>query len=273
MRLSSVLVDGREAAARVEADELVLLPFRDVGALLAEEGWRSLAAHDGERVPLAQARLLPVVPRPPKIICMGRNYAAHVAEMGHELPEAPVLFAKHTASLTGPYDDIPMPTVSEQLDWEVELAIVVAAPGRAIPKEKALEHVAGYTVSNDLSVRDWQTRTNQWHAGKAWDGLTPLGPYLVTDDELPAGAVGLAVSCEVDGVVMQEGNTAHFIFDVPSMIADISTFTRLEPGDVILTGTPSGVGNGRDPKVFLAPGQTVVSRVEGVGELRNRIVG
>lgn len=276
MRLASVLVDGVPHAARVEGDAYVLLPYADLGLLLEQDDWRRLAAADGPTVPVdtvGAAGLRPVVPSPPKIICMGRNYAAHVAEMGNELPEHPVLFAKHTASLAAPYDDIPMPAVSSQLDWEVELAFVIGRAGRAIPKETALEHVAGYTVSNDLSVRDWQTRTKQWHAGKAWDGLTPLGPHLVTDDEVAPGGAGLEVSCEVDGVVMQKGNTDQFIFDIPTMIADISTFTRLVPGDVILTGTPSGVGNGRDPKIFLAPGQTVVSRVEGIGELRNTIVG
>lgn len=274
MRLASVaLADGREAAARVEGDELVLLLHRDVGELLTHDDWRTPAAADGERVPASQARLLAVVPRPPKIICMGRNYAAHVAEGGHELPEHPVLFAKHTASLCGPYDDVAMPAVSDQLDWEVELTVVIGKAGRSIPVEQALEHVAGYTVSNDLSVRDWQNRTKQWHAGKAWDALTPLGPHLVTDDELPAGASGLDVSCEVDGVVMQKGNTDQFVFDVATILADISVFTGLEPGDVILTGTPSGVGNARNPKVFLTPGQTVVSRVAGVGELRNVVVG
>jgi acylpyruvate hydrolase len=273
VRLASVaLPDGRETAARVEGDHLVILPHRDVGELLAHDDWRARACADGERVAASDATLLPVVPRPPKIICMGRNYAAHVAEGGHKLPEHPVLFAKHTASLCGPYDDIPMPVVSEQLDWEVELALVIGKAGRAIPRTRALEHVAGYTVSNDFSVRDWQNRTKQWHAGKAWDGLTPLGPHLVTDDELPPGAMGLEVACEVDGVVMQKGNTDQFIFDVAAILADISVFTRLEPGDVVLTGTPSGVGNARSPKVFLAPGQTVVTRVAGVGELRNVIV-
>ena len=274
MRLASVrLSDGREAASRVEGDALVLLPFRDVGELLARDDWREAAAQDGEAVAADGVRLLPVVPRPPKIICLGRNYAAHVAETGHDLPQHPVLFAKHTASLTGPYDDIPMPTVSRELDWEVELAVVIGRTGRAITAEHVLEHVAGYTVSNDLSVRDWQNRTQQWHAGKAWDGLTPIGPHLVTDDELAPGAAGLDVVCEVDGVVRQKGNTDQFIFDVATVLADINTFTRLEPGDVILTGTPSGVGNARSPKVFLEPGQTVVTRVSGVGELRNTIRG
>ena len=274
MRLASVRVLSTQEphAARVEGDELVLLPYADVGELLARADWRERAAADGDRVAADRVELRPVIPNPPKIVCMGRNYAAHVAEGGHDLPEAPVLFAKYSSSLCAPDADIPMPAVSEQLDWEVELAFVIGTAGRAIAREDALEHVAGYTVSNDFSVRDWQNRTKQWHAGKAWDGLTPLGPHLVTDDELPAGATGLDVSCEVDGQVMQKGNTSQFIFDVATILADISTFTRLEPGDVILTGTPSGVGNARNPKVFLKPGQTVVTRVAQIGELRNVIV-
>ena len=274
MRLASVIVlsTGQQHAARLEGDDLVLLPYSDVGELLAYDDWRTRAAVEGDAVGLDRVTLRPVVPSPPKIICMGRNYAAHVAEGGHDLPESPVLFAKHTASLTGPYDPIPMPTVSTMLDWEVELAVVVGRAGRAVTKERALELVAGYTVSNDFSVRDWQNRTKQWHAGKAWDGLTPLGPMLVTDDEVEPGATGLSVTCEVDGEVMQEGNTDQFLFDVATILADISVFTRLEPGDVILTGTPSGVGNARNPKVFLEPGQTVVTRVAGIGELHNVIV-
>ncbi|WP_300679631.1 fumarylacetoacetate hydrolase family protein [Nocardioides sp.] len=272
MRLASVLVDGAPHAARVEGDDYVLLDSCDLGELLAHDDWRRLATGVGRRVGADQVELRPVVPAPPKIICLGRNYAAHVREGGHELPEVPVLFAKHTASLAAPNADIAMPAVSDQLDWEVELAVVIGKAGRAIAVADALDHVAGYTVSNDFSVRDWQNRTKQWHAGKAWDDLTPLGPHLVTDDELPPGASGLEVICEVDGEVMQQGNTAQFIFDVATVIADISTFTRLMPGDVILTGTPSGVGNARDPKVFLRPGQTVVTRVERVGEIRNLIV-
>lgn len=271
MRLASVLVAGVPRAARVEGDAYTLLPYADLGELLTHDDWRTRAAAPGE-TSTGELTLRPVVPAPPKIICMGRNYAAHVAEGGHELPEHPVLFSKFTASLAAPYDEIAMPTVSDRLDWEAELAVVIGRPGRGLTREEALEYVAGYTVSNDFSVRDWQNRTRQWLAGKAWDGLTPLGPWLVTDDELPPGATGLEVSCEVDGVVMQKGNTDQFIFDVATIVADISTFTRLEPGDVILTGTPSGVGNARDPKIFLTPGQTVVTRVARVGELRNVVV-
>ncbi|MFI9628793.1 fumarylacetoacetate hydrolase family protein [Streptomyces sp. NPDC052042] len=272
MRLASVVVGGRESAARVESGCYHLLPYRDVGELLRRPEWRTLAGAEGETARADEVRLLPVVPRPDKIVCLGRNYAEHVAETGNDLPEHPVLFSKFRASLTGPYDDVPMPRASDRLDWEAEVAVVIGVGGRDIPEAEALSHVAGYTVSNDLSVRDWQSRSRQWLAGKAWDGLTPLGPHLVTDDELPPGAAGLEISCEVDGVVMQQAGTDKMIFDVPTVIAEISTFTLLEPGDVILTGTPSGVGNAREPKIFLSPGQVVVTRVEKIGETRNRIV-
>lgn len=272
MKLASVRLGDREAAARVEGDALVLLPFRDVGELLAAPDWREKATGAGETIPAADAVLLTVVPRPDKVVCLGRNYAEHVAETGNQLPTHPVLFSKFRSSLTGPFDDIPMPSASSMLDWEAELVAVIGTGGRDIAVADALDHVAGYSVSNDLSVRDWQNRTKQWLAGKAWDGLTPVGPYLVTADDLPRGATGLEISCEVDGVVMQQASTDQMIFDVATTIADISVFTRLEPGDLILTGTPSGVGNARDPKVFLRPGQLVVTRIERVGETRNRIV-
>lgn len=272
MRLASVSANGRHHAARLEDDHYVLLPHDDVGALVAHDDWRARAAAPGRRQPVESVRLRPVVPAPPKIICMGRNYEAHATETGHRVPDHPVLFAKHTSSLTGPYDTIPMPRASTQLDWEAELCVVIGRKGRDIARSEALDHVAGYTVGNDFSVRDWQNRTGQWHAGKAWDGLTPLGPHLVTDDELPAGAAGLEVVCEVDGETMQEASTDQFIFGVADLIADISVFTCLVPGDVLFTGTPAGVGNAREPKVFLRPGQTVVTRIEAVGTLSNTVV-
>lgn len=273
MKLATIQIDGQTRAARVEGSRYVLLDFADVGEVLSQPDWRDLAQADGETIDADGVRLLPVVLKPSKILCLSRNYAAHAAEGGNAPPPHPDIFVKFAASMIGAYDDIPMPTVSEKLDWEAELAVIVGTGGRDIPREQALDHVAGYSVSNDVTVRDWQHRTQQWTAGKAWDGLTPLGPHLVTADELPPGGAGLGIRCSVDGRVWQDSTTDHMVFDVPTVIADISRFTRLEPGDVILTGTPEGVGAAQRPQVFLAPGQTVTVWIEGVGETKNHIVG
>jgi acylpyruvate hydrolase len=276
MRLSTVrIADDRVAsAARQEGDELVLLPYADVGALLASgDDWHERAASaDGERLPLAGASLAPLVPHPNKIVCLGLNYATHIKEMGRPTPAHPTLFAKYDGSLIGAHDDIHMPPVSDDLDWEAELCVVVGRSGRHVPREKALEHVAGYTVTNDITVRDWQHRTREFLSGKTFEATTPVGPVLVTPDELPPGASGLDISCSVDGHTMQKSNTADLLFDVADTIAYVSTIITLLPGDLILTGTPGGVGAGRDPKVFLRPGQELVTVVEGVGELRNTVV-
>ncbi|MET9914709.1 fumarylacetoacetate hydrolase family protein [Streptomyces sp. NPDC006476] len=275
MKLSTVRVaDDRTAAARQEGDELVLLPFSDVGALLAGgDDWpERAAAADGERLPLAEASLAPLIPHPNKIICLGLNYATHIKEMGRPTPAHPTLFAKYDGSLVGAHDDIHMPPVSDDLDWEAELAVVIGRSGRHVPCETALEHVAGYTVANDVTVRDWQHRTREFLSGKTFEATTPVGPALVTPDELPPGACGLTISCSVDGHTMQKSNTADLLFDVADTIAYISTIITLLPGDLILTGTPGGVGAGRDPKVFLRPGQELVTTVEGIGELRNTVV-
>ncbi|BBC35012.1 2-hydroxyhepta-2,4-diene-1,7-dioate isomerase [Streptomyces graminofaciens] len=276
MRLSTVRVtdDRRTAAARQEGDELVLLPYSDVGALLAAgDDWQvRAAATDGERLPLSEASLAPLVPHPNKIVCLGLNYATHIKEMGRATPAHPTLFAKYDGSLIGAHDDIHMPPVSDDLDWEAELGVVIGRGGRHIPREKALEHVAGYTVANDVTVRDWQHRTREFLSGKTFEATTPVGPTLVTPDELPPGASGLTISCGVDGHTMQQSNTADLLFDVADTIAYVSTIITLLPGDLILTGTPGGVGAGHDPKVFLRPGQELVTTVEGVGELRNTVV-
>ncbi|WP_371572419.1 fumarylacetoacetate hydrolase family protein [Streptomyces sp. NBC_01314] len=276
MKLSTVrLSSDRESttAARQEGDALVLLPYSDVGALLAAgDDWPQLAAGDGERVPLDGASFAPVVPHPNKIVCLGLNYATHIKEMGRPTPAYPTLFAKYDGSLIGPHDDIHMPPVSDDLDWEAELGVVVGRRGRHIPREKALEHVAGYTVVNDVTVRDWQHRTREFLSGKTFEATTPVGPALVTPDELPPGASGLTISCRVDGHTMQKSNTADLLFDAADVIAYVSAIITLLPGDLICTGTPGGVGAGRDPKVFLRPGQELVTTVEGIGELRNTVV-
>jgi acylpyruvate hydrolase len=274
MRLSTIrLPGGRTAAARQDGQDLVLLPYADVGALLAAgDDWPALAAADGERVPTTGTSAAPVVPHPNKIICLGLNYATHIAEMGRPTPAYPTLFAKYDGSLIGAHDDIHMPAVSNDLDWEAELGVVIGRPARHVPREQALDHVGGYTVVNDVTVRDWQHRTREFLSGKTFEATTPVGPALVTPDELPPGASGLAISCSVDGRTMQKSNTADLLFDVADIIAYVSTIITLLPGDLIATGTPGGVGTGRDPQVFLQPGQELVTLIEGVGELRNIVV-
>ncbi|GAA4704964.1 fumarylacetoacetate hydrolase family protein [Phytohabitans rumicis] len=273
MRLSTIRTAGRTAAARQDGDELVLLPYADVGALLASgDDWLARAAAvDGERVPLAAASLAPVIPYPNKIICLGLNYASHIKEMGRPTPRFPTLFAKYDGALIGARDEIRAPAVSDELDWEAELGVVIGRSGRDVPTDRALDHVAGYTVVNDVTARDWQHRTREFLSGKTFEATTPVGPALVTADELPAGGSGLTISCAVDGHTMQKSTTADLLFDVADIIAYVSVIITLRPGDLICTGTPGGVGAGRDPKVFLRPGQELVTVVEGVGELRNLV--
>jgi acylpyruvate hydrolase len=272
VRLATASIDGATRACRVEGGDLVLLAEADVGGLLAHPDWRERAAVDGLRVAADAVRLLPVVPRPDKIVCLGLNYASHIAEMGRERPRFPTLFAKYRASLIGPTDPIQLPRVSQQVDWEAELGVVIGRPGRNIGAADALGYVAGYCIVNDITVRDWQHRTREFLSGKTFEGTTPVGPALVTDDELPPGARGLRLSCEVDGQVMQSAVTDDLCFDVAAIVSYVSTIITLLPGDLIATGTPGGVGAGRDPQMFLRHGQIVRTSIEGIGELVNRCV-
>src|SRR5919197_125678 len=207
MRLATIRrPDGTTAAARLDGDELVVLPYPDVVALLAEPGWRETAASaDGERVALAGADLAPTV-RPAKVICVGLNYRSHIEEMGRELPDHPTLFIKFPDTLTGPYDDLVVPKVSRAVDWEVELGVVVGAPARRVDEVEAAACIAGYTVVNDISMRDWQVRTPQWDQGKKFEASTPVGPFLVTGDEI-GDAADLEVTTRVDGETMQSART------------------------------------------------------------------
>ena len=273
MRLVTVRTPVGTRAGRLEGDEIVLLDAPDVGALLADtDGWRARAAAGTDRIALATADLAPVVPRPPKIVCLGLNYLRHAVEMGREVPAHPTLFGKYARALIGHGDPIVLPVVSDHVDWEVELGVVIGTPGRHIPVGRALDHVAGYTVVNDVSARDWQRRTTQFLQGKTFEATTPVGPALVTPDELPPGAAGLEVRCEVNGEVMQRDRTDELLFGVADVIAYVSQILTLEPGDLIATGTPEGVGAGRTPPVFLREGDVVRTTVEGVGELVNTCV-
>ncbi|HEV8623621.1 MAG TPA: fumarylacetoacetate hydrolase family protein [Acidimicrobiia bacterium] len=272
MRLATIRrTDGTTAAARLDGDELVLLPYPDVVALLAEPGWQDAAASaGGERIALAGADLAPTV-RPAKVICVGLNYRSHIEEMGRELPDHPTLFIKFPDTLTGPYDDLVVPKMSRAVDWEVELGVVIGVPARRVDEAEAAACIAGYTVVNDLSMRDWQVRTPQWDQGKNFEASTPVGPFLVTGDEI-GDAADLEVTCRVDGQTMQSARTCDLLFNPAAIVSYASQFTTLRPGDLIATGTPAGVGAGRNPKVFLAPGQVLETAIEGIGTCRNLMV-
>lgn len=231
------------------------------------------------RVPLTHLRLLAPIPRPGKnILCLGLNYADHVAESssarGREItaPDNLVVFTKAVTSVTGPTADIPYDNaVTNQLDWEVELAVVIGRPGRHIREDHAMDHVFGYTVVNDLSARDLQFRHKQYFLGKSLDHGCPMGPWIVTGDEIP-DPQGLDLRCWVNGQLKQEGNTRQQIFSIAATIAILSRSMTLEAGDVIATGTPAGVGFARTPPEFLQPGDLVECEVAGIGRLGNRIV-
>jgi acylpyruvate hydrolase len=273
MRLCTVRTTDGTRAGRIDGDSVVLLPWPDVGAVLQQPDWRRVAAlTTGERIPRASADLATLIPFPDKIICVGLNYTSHILEMGRQKPEHPTLFAKYRGALIGARDPIQLPRVSDSVDWEVELGVVIGRAGRDIAAGVALDHVGGYCVVNDVTARDWQRRTLQFLSGKTFEATTPVGPELVTPDEVPLGASGLAVRCEVDGVVMQDGNTDDLCFGVADIVAYVSQIITLLPGDIIATGTPGGVGDGRTPPLYLLPGQTVRTSVDGIGELVNECV-
>ncbi len=227
-------------------------------------------AEGGSPIPPQDPLIGPVHDDPRRIFCAGRNYVAHRDEFANVATPWPEVFLRLPTSVTGPFDDVPRPSVSEVVDYEGEMAVVIGRGGRHISAAEALEHVLGVTVANDVSMRDWQKRGGQWTAGKNFDATLPLGPTLVTTDELdPAD---LALETRVNGALLQSSRTSLFIFDLPTLIAFISSWTALLPGDVILTGTPGGVGEARDPQVLLTDGDVVEVSLEGVGSLRNRIV-
>lgn len=267
MRLTTIRLDGATRAARVEEDDLIILDAPDVGALLRGVGD---ARADGEAVAAARADRAPLVTHPDKIICVGVNYRDHIAEMGRDAPSAPTYFAKYRRTLIGAQDDIALPPadISEQVDWEAELAIIIGSEIRYGTAAEAMAAVAGFTVLNDVSVRDYQRRTTQFLAGKTFEGTTPLGPDLVTTDEVGDGS-GLAIRTEVDGVVKQSSTTSELVFGAVDIVQDLSHIITLEPGDVIATGTPGGVGAARTPPEWLADGSVLRTSIDRLGECRN----
>ena len=272
MRFATIRTGTGTTAARLDADTLVPLDASDVGALLATGNPASVPARAGAAaVPVADADFAPVVTNPSKVICVGLNYRTHITETGRELPEYPTLFAKFAETLMGPHDDLVLPAVSEKVDWEVELAVIVGTPVYRAGKDEALAAVAGYAASNDVSMRDWQRRTLQWQAGKMFSHSTPVGPYLVTPDEV-GHAADLEIRCEVDGDVMQSARTSDLLFTPADIVAYTSQTIKLRPGDLLLTGTTGGVGDARKPPVYLRPGQVLRSYVEGLGECLNHCI-
>ena len=267
-----------QADATLPADTIELLKRGAAGLQAVTEAVafvEQLAPDDRDRGAVVYSAscvgLLPPVPRPPKIICVARNYAEHAEEVGREVPTIPILFARFPATLVASGDAVWRPSVSDQLDWEGELAVVIGMAGRAVRKEEAFDHVAGYSILNDVTVRDYQFRVTQYTAGKNFSHSAPFGPYLVTVDEIPD--VGeLEIVTEVSGEEMQRAKVSTMIFDIPTLIEHISEFIELEPGDVIATGTPAGVGFKRTPPRFLLTGDTMRVSITGLGTLENPVV-
>jgi 2-keto-4-pentenoate hydratase/2-oxohepta-3-ene-1,7-dioic acid hydratase in catechol pathway len=225
----------------------------------------------GERLDLEHTMLRAPVPRPPKIICIGLNYRDHAAESKMAIPEVPTVFSKYGTSVTGHRGPIVLPRNSAKPDYEAEFAVVVGKGGRHIQEEAWREHVFGYTIVNDVSARDFQMATSQWMIGKTFDTFAPMGPVIVSADEI-ADPHNLSISLRLNGEVLQDSNTSNLIFGIGKLIAFLSSVFSLEPGDVISTGTPAGVGFARKPPVWLKPGDEVVVEVEGIGTLINPVI-
>ncbi len=287
MRLISYLHDGRERVGARAGDAIVDLHAAagDVPETILEllaGGERAMSAaraaldHGAQRPELhapSSVALLPVVPRPPKILCVARNYAEHAAEANLAVLGEPNIFIRYARSLLADGEPIEVPRASRQVDWEAELAVIIGTGGKHIAREQALSHVAGYAIFNDVSMRDWQLRKPpiQFGAGKNFDASGPFGPDLVTADEIP-DPQSLAIELRVNDEVMQRSTTASMIFAVDQLIEFISTYSTLEPGDVIATGTPSGVGHFRDPAVYLTAGDAVTIEIERVGVQRSPVI-
>jgi acylpyruvate hydrolase len=288
------VVDLRRAHAAAlaqcgDSDELAVAELRVPGDLvgLLRGGESSLAAvrramnfvaeqlrpNRGDDLcqPLADVALLPPIQRPGKVVCVGLNYRSHLAEIGDPVPQYPILFHKAATSVTGPGQPIVLPHVSRQVDYEGELAVVIGRRGKYIPEQDALAHVAGYTCANDVSANDLEFRTSQWTSGKMLDTFCPLGPALVTLEEFD-DPNDLSLKTTLNGLTVQESRTSDMVFGVPFLVSYISSLATLEPGDVILTGTPAGIGCNRRPPVFLRPGDQVSVTIGGLGTLTNPVV-
>jgi 2-keto-4-pentenoate hydratase/2-oxohepta-3-ene-1,7-dioic acid hydratase in catechol pathway len=278
MRLASFLYQGRETFGAVLGDSLLRFSptwtdrYPDLRSLL---GAPSIPHEEllatGERVDIADVCFRPVISNPAKIVCVGLNYRDHIGETGRQNSPYPVLFLRLPSSQVGHLEPLVRPHASTQLDYEGELAVVIGRPGRYIPRAKALRHVAGYSIYNEASIRDWQKHTHQYTAGKNFPGTGAFGPWLVTAAEIPDPSV-LELTTRLNGQVMQQGRVADLIFPIDELIAYISTITELVAGDVLVTGTPAGVGGLRKPPIWMQPGDLVEVEIQGIGVLRNPVV-
>jgi len=279
MRLVTFSAGDRLKPGLIAGQKVIALPYPDLVSFL-EDGDRARQAAQklagappaGASHPLSGVRLAAPLPRPPKFIFIGLNYRDHAIESGLPIPETPTVFAKYSNAVIGPGDPIQIPKVSKEVDYEAELAFVIGRRGKDVGPARWKNHVFGYTIVNDVSARDFQRATSQWVIGKTFDTFAPMGPELVSADEIE-DPHHLRISCEVNGRVLQDSSTSQLIFRIPELVAYLSQVVTLEPGDTVSTGTPPGVGFARKPPIFLQPGDEVVVKVEGLGELRNPCVG
>jgi len=270
MRLGTIAIAGRTSAAVHDDAGWAAIAASDVADLISRADWRdqvteTLAAASVDWLPADAVEVLRPILAPAKVVCCGLNYRDHIVETKRDVPEYPTLFAKYADTVTDPTATIDI-AGSERVDWEAELAVIIGQPcpaGAPVTSDSIL----GYTVANDVSMRDWQSRT-QWFQGKAWDRTTPLGPVIVTADTLDPKS-GLEIGTRIDDDVVQISNTRELVFDALDLVAYVASFTSLSPGDIVLTGTPGGVGLGRSPQRFLRDGEVLTTWIEGIGELRN----
>jgi acylpyruvate hydrolase len=270
MKLATLRLEDTTAAVRVDGTTATVIEgYADLSALLAQQNWKSITENaSGNAVSLEGADYAPVVPHPGKIVCVGLNYATHIKEMGRDLPEYPTLFAKFKEALTGPYDDVVVPEyAASELDWEAELAVVIGQQAYQVPEAQADAYIAGYSVINDYTMRDYQYRTLQWDQGKTFEKTSGFGPFLVTDYTL-----GTRIETRLDGEVMQSASTDDLVFTPAKLVDYISHIVTLQPGDVIITGTTGGVGHARKPARYIQNGQTVEVTIEGLGSVRNTTI-
>lgn len=271
MAYANYTYQGQNFVGEVSGDQLV--PLQGISAINSSTTTEVLAAAErlkDQAVAVAKVTLRSASPEAGKVVCVGLNYKSHVAETNRELPSYPVMFPKYSSSLISSDAEIQLPPEATQFDYEGELAVIIGKGGRRISEADALDHVLGYAAANDVTVRNYQYKTHQWMQGKAWDNSTPVGPFVVTPGEVDLTKAG--IKTVLNGQTVQESDLSYLIFSIPNLIATVSEYAALEPGDVILTGTPSGVGYRREPQLFMKDGDTVSVTIEGVGTVSNKVV-